>query len=151
MKKSVVCFLLLSILFSCQKKDIVSVETQKDSTASVAKIKKFEMYKMSEMALLMEQMYVENLLLKERISNGKAVGKFPEYYLNSSTSKFTDETDNDIFFKQNATLYLATQKILYTDANNIELHYNKGIDACITCHQEKCGGPIPKIKKLYLK
>ena len=151
MSKFLVICVASILLFSCQKRKVVTVDDKKDSASCVLKEKKFKMYEMSEMAILMEQMYVENLRLKDRISKGEAVGKFPEYYLKIQTSKFTDETDNDVFFKQNASLYLETQKILYTSKNNLEQHYNNGIDACITCHKEKCGGPIPKIMKLYIK
>ena len=145
-------YVVISLLFiSCQKKEIVKVSSVKDSANSNSKEKKFKMYEMSEMAALMEQMYVENLNVKDKITKNKLLGKFPEYYLKINTAKFTDETDNDIFFKQNATLFLAAQKILFSDKNNLKEHYNNGIDACINCHKEKCGGPIPKIKKLYLK
>ena len=145
-------YVVISLLFfSCQKKEIVKVSSVKDSANCNSKEKKFKMYEMSEMAALMEQMYVENLNVKDKITKNKLLGKFPEYYLKINTAKFTDETDNDIFFKQNATLFLAAQKILFSDKNNLKEHYNNGIDACINCHKEKCGGPIPKIKKLYLK
>jgi cytochrome c553 len=89
------------------------------------------------MAGLMEQMYVQNLSVKEKIAKGEAIGEFPEYYLKINTAKFTDEADNDFFFK--------------ADSKNLKENYNAGVDACITCHQKKCGGPIPKIKKLYIK
>jgi hypothetical protein len=38
--------------------------------------KGFQMYEMSEMAALMEQMYVDNLRLKDRIIKGDTIEKF---------------------------------------------------------------------------
>lgn len=138
---------LLFLVFSCQKK-----EEEKEACLPEKKEqgKKFEMYKMSEMAALMEQMYVENKKVKERIIKGEPIGKFPEYYLKIHSSKFTDATDNDSFFKENAAIFITSQKLIYDDPANAKQHYNDGVNACLTCHETKCGGPIPRIKKLYI-
>lgn len=146
MKYFFVVTAVLLFVFSCQKK-----EEEKATCAPEKKEeKKFEMYKMSEMAALMEQMYVENKMVKERIIKGEPVGKFPEYYLKIHTAKFTEESDNDTFFKENAKLYIAAQKLIYDDPKNAKQHFNDGVKACLTCHETKCGGPIPKIKKLFI-
>jgi len=147
MKKALLFSLLLLLFYSCQKKE----EEKKVCTPEKSEGKKFEMYTMSEMAALMEQMYVENERVKDKISKGESLGKFPEYYLKIHTAKFTDESENDDFFKENAKLYIAAQKKVYSDPINVKANFNKGIDACIACHESKCGGPIPKIKKLYIK
>ena len=149
-------FLLLVttlLLFSCKKSDALSVEKSNSTdTSSEKKIgKEFEMYTMSPMAVLMEQMYIHNETTKKKISKGEDIVEFPDYFLTIHTSKFTDETDNDAFFKSNAALFIEAQRKLYSEANNVKENYNLGIDACITCHEKKCGGPIPRIKKLYIK
>lgn len=126
-------------LFSCQKKVEKPIE------------KKLEMYQMSEMATLMEQMYVDNKRLKERIEKSDTIGTFPKFFLKIYSAKFTDESDNDLFFKVKAKEYIAAQQLIYSDSKNATVHFNAGIDACIQCHQQKCGGPIPRIKKLYIK
>lgn len=146
MKKIVhICCVL--ILFSCKKKKEVEVCTDTDSK----KGNKFEMYKMSEMAALMEQMYVENQRLKKRILSKNSIGKFPDYYLRIHSAKFTDDSDNDTFFKEQAENYIKAQKLIYSDSTNAKEHFNAGVDACLKCHEQKCGGPIPKIKKLFIK
>jgi hypothetical protein len=147
MKKLLALVLVLS-LFSCQKKEEKKPEPEKCPSK---KEKKLEMYQMSEMAALMEQMYVDNLRLKERLKKGEAVGEFPEHFLKIYSAKFTDETDNDLFFKVKAKEYIAAQQLIYSDPNNVKEHFNAGVDACLKCHQQKCGGPIPRIKKLYIK
>jgi hypothetical protein len=130
------CFLLIN----CNKKQAIC-----------KKPKQFEMYQASEMALLMEQMYVENAQLKKRILNHEKIGKFPEFFNTIYTSNFTDSTDNDAFFKENAKLYITTQKLIYEDSIHAKTNFNNMVNTCITCHEQKCGGPIVKIKKLYLK
>lgn len=145
--KKVICVVFLFGLFSCQKKE----EKPKEEKCAPANEKKMVMYEMSEMAALMEQMYVDNLRAKKQIIAGEAIGEFPQHFLKIHTAKFTDESDNDTFFKQNAALYIAAQKILYSDSKNAKQHFNEGVDACLQCHKNKCGGPIPRIKKLYIK
>jgi hypothetical protein len=152
MKKSIPFVLLFFItslvLFSCQKKEEKSVEKEKCTTD---KGKKLEMYQMSEMATLMEQMYVDNQRLKERIKKGETIGEFPQHFLKIHNAVMTDSTDNDAFFKEQATKFIAAQELIYKDPKNAKEHFNTGVDACVKCHQQKCGGPIPRIKKLYIK
>jgi hypothetical protein len=148
-------FLILSfsvlLLISCQNKQTEKTEDKEACANDSVKEKKFEMYEMSEMALLMEQMYAHNQQLRLRIIKGDTVGKFPEFFNKIYTAKFTTPSDEDTFFKENADKYIAAQKLIYSETENVKENFNKGVDACITCHKGKCGGPIPRIKKLYIK
>ena len=141
------------IMFSCQKEKQVEttdenvVEKSSDSSAS----EEFEMYEMSEMAALMEQMYVDNQRLKDRIIKGDTIGKFPQHFIKIHNAVMTDEHDKDAFFDEQAQKFIQAQELIYKDPKNAKEHFNKGVDACIQCHQMKCTGPIPRIKKLYIK
>lgn len=145
--KRLLVFVLVLGLFSCQKKE----ENVKQEKCAPSKEKKLEMYQMSEMAALMEQMYVDNQRLKERIKKGDTIGHFPKHFLKIFTAKFTDDADNDAFFKTKAKEYIAAQQLIYSDPKNAVEHFNDGVAVCLACHQQKCGGPIPRIKKLYMK
>lgn len=134
--------ILSVVLFSCSNKS----EIQKN-----AKNSDFEMYKMSEMAALMEQMYVDNQRLKEKIQNADSLGNFPQHFLKIHNAVMTDADDNDFFFEEQAQLFLDAQHKIYENKESVFENYNKAIDACINCHKVKCTGPIPKIKKLYIK
>ena len=139
-----VLVLVLAILFfSCSKK--------KENCALPKKDSKFEMYQMSEMAMLMEQMYADNERLKQRIIKGDTIGKFPQHFLKIHKAVMTDKQENDAFFKTHANAYIASQELIYNDPKNAKEHFNASIDACIKCHEVKCGGPIVRIKKLYIK
>lgn len=154
MKKTALALSIAVLLVGCQKKEASVKQPEKCSdTTAKPEGKQFEMYTMSEMAALMEQMYVENQRVKKQIAKGGPIGEFPAYYNNIHTAAFTDETENDAYFKEKAKSFIAVQKKMYadTDLANAKKNYNAGIDACIACHENKCGGPIPKIKKLYLK
>ncbi|MEI7509773.1 MAG: hypothetical protein WCJ62_09960 [Flavobacterium sp.] len=148
MKKLLLCLLVFITFFSCQKKEDKGAVVNKDNSCS--KEKKFEMYEMSEMASLMEQMYSYNKLIRNRIVKGDTLGKFPQFFNKIYSAKFTTPSDNDDFFKANAKKFIEAQKRIYEDPKNEKANFNKGLDACISCHQGKCGGPIPRIKKLYI-
>lgn len=143
---------LLSFLFflSCNNKENTS---ESCTTTSNAKVNEdgFEMYEMSEMAALMEQMYVDNQRLKDRIIKGDTIGKFPQHFKKIHNAVLTDETDKDLFFNEQAKKFIEAQELIYKEPEKAKEHFNTGIDACIQCHQVKCGGPIPRIKKLYIK
>jgi len=142
-------FLMFITFISCQNKEKkVGVKVKESSCHNE---KKFEMYQVSEMAALMEQMYAYNKQIKDRILNKDTLGKFPDFFNKIYSAKFTTPSDNDIFFKKNAEKYIAAQKLIYSNPKNVKENFNKGLDACIICHQGKCGGPIPRIKKLYIK
>ena len=132
----------LSVLFvSCTNKSEEKVDQPKED---------FEMYEISEMAGLMEQMYVENSRLKERIINNDSLGKFPEYFNKIEKATFTKGKERDDFFNTNAQTFLQLQAEIYT-AIDSKKAFNGMVDQCITCHEVKCGGPIMRIKKLYIK
>lgn len=150
MRKLLLVVVILSLL-SCQKKEEKKTVKSEDKECSSGKGKKMEMYQMSEMAALMEQMYVDNQRLKERITKGDTIGQFPQHFLQIHKAVMTDESDNDVFFKEQAAKFIKAQELIYKDPKNAKEHFNNGVDACIQCHQQKCGGPIPRIKKLYIK
>jgi hypothetical protein len=110
----------------------------------------FKMYEVSEMAALMEQMYVENKQLKERIIKRDTLGSFPVYFLNIERAKLTKGKNRDVFFTKQADTFIAKQMEIYTAKDTIKA-FNAMVDQCIACHEVKCGGPIARIKKLYIK
>lgn len=148
MKRTNFCFLLF-FLFSCQPKH--EQAGPKDGCKKPEKRKKFELYEMSEMSLLMEQMYVDNQRLKVRIQKGDTIGKFPNHFLKIHQAAMTDDGENDVFFKKQAANFIRAQERIYKDPKNAQEHFNNGVDACLNCHQVKCAGPIPRIKKLYIE
>ena len=140
-------------LLSCQKEKQVEANEENvvKKTTDSTTTEEFEMYEMSEMAALMEQMYVDNQRLKDRIIKGDTIGKFPQHFIKIHKAVMTDEHDKDAFFDEQAQKFIQAQELIYKDPKNAKKHFNNGVDACIQCHQVKCSGPIPRIKKLYIK
>lgn len=139
----------LVMAVSCGKKTEEEAVSKEEVPAKAEK--EFKMYEMSEMAALMEQMYADNMRLKGRIMEGDTIGSFPQHFLNIHASVMTDESDNDAFFKEQAAKFLKAQQLIYTDTLNAKKHFNDAVSSCVKCHEQKCEGPIPRIKKLYIK
>ena len=150
MKQFFIVLFTILLLSSCNKQEEKKPVAKKEVPAKTES-KEFEMYEMSEMAALMEQMYVDNQRLKERIKNGDTIGKFPSHFLEIHKSSMTDESENDAFFKKQAEVFINSQKLIYEDPKNAKEHFNAGVSACLACHQVKCAGPIPRIKKLFIE
>lgn len=151
--KNIVAFVVFSVFFiNCNGKievsDKASVLPEEFSSKQQ---KRFEMYEFSEMASLMESMFASNQKLKENIINGSELGTFQDNFLQIHSAVMTDESDNDAFFRQQAKLFISAQQLIFEDKLNAKEHYNNSISACIECHQQKCGGPIPRIKTLYIE
>ncbi len=109
-----------------------------------------QMYEASEMAVLMEQMYVHNKQLREKIIKKDSLGELPKYFLNISEATMTKVKEKDDFFNTKSGFFLKTQSEIY-GSKNTKNSFNTMVDACISCHEVKCGGPIERIKTLYIK
>ncbi|MBW3518730.1 hypothetical protein [Flavobacterium sp. NKUCC04_CG] len=131
---------------SCKevKKDVQQLEQPKAAST-------FIHYEMSEMALLMEQMYVDNMRIKKAILADEAIAdSLPSYYMDLEKATLTDPTDRDLFFTTQLNLFLRAQRLVYEEPQNRKQHFNAMVESCIACHQVKCGGPIERIKKLLI-
>jgi hypothetical protein len=110
----------------------------------------FQMYEASEMATLMEQMYVHNAQLREKIIKKDSLGNLPDYFSKISKATMTKGKERDDFFNEKAAVFIKAQSEIYTSKNTKE-SFNAMVNACISCHEVKCGGPIERIKTLYIK
>ncbi|RLD27182.1 MAG: hypothetical protein DRI75_10135 [Bacteroidetes bacterium] len=112
----------------------------------------YEMYKPSEMAILMNEMYLINEKIKAQILAGEALEEFPEAYLKIHTATLTKPTDRDDFFNSFSELYIDRGREVYNASKDeLVIKYNNAINTCISCHQQKCTGPIPKIQSLLIQ
>lgn len=125
--------------------DPKSKSTQQDHST-------FKLYEMSEMAVLMEQMYVDNQRIRDRIMEGIVLtDSMPSLHQRLFTAVMTDPSDRDLFFETQARAFIQVEEAFYEDPNHqTKAKFNAIVEACLSCHQKKCGGPIPRIKKLLI-
>jgi hypothetical protein len=137
---------VISVLFlSCNQ----DKSKEKNSTCEKPK-EEFQMYEASDMATLMEQMYVHNKQLREKIIKNDSLGNLPEYFSKISKATMTKSKERDAFFNEKVGVFIKAQSEIYTSKNTKE-SFNAMVNACISCHEVKCGGPIERIKTLYIK
>jgi len=142
MQKSLLIFFIFLGLLSCKNGD----EKPKVSNADL------QMYEASEMTILMRQMYEVNKVVKNQIVNKDSLLAFPDDFKRIHTAVLTDPSERDDEFNVLATSFIDLQKeTLSINSDSIIINYNKSINTCIKCHETRCTGPIPKIKKLLIK
>ena len=61
-----------------------------------------------------------------------------------------DAADNDETYQRMANVFIEYEEQMVEDPEHIKQHYNNSVKLCISCHQLKCTGPIPRIKKLLI-
>lgn len=149
MKKIAVILFTCFFVFACQDKK--NENSGVKTNDSIKKETNFQMYEMTELALLMEQMYAYNQQLRSRIIDNDSLGEFPRKFENIHTAVMTDPTENDPFYQEQAAFYLQAQKAIYANPDQAKEKFNTMVESCLACHAKKCGGPIPRIKKLFIK
>lgn len=143
MKYFILIFLVF--LWSCTSKS--ADEQVKDEGQPK---EEFQLYKASEMAVLMEQMYVYNMQLRDKITKKQNLGFEPEFLNKMTTATLTKGKEKDDFFNDKAEVFRVAQAAIFQNSNPVK-SFNTMVDACIACHVVKCGGPIQRIKKLYIR
>ncbi|MGO2358124.1 MAG: hypothetical protein ACTH6S_05450 [Mesonia sp.] len=136
----------LSSLVACNNH--AEVKKEEDVTK---KDEPFQLYQMSEMASFMENMFVDHQRIKDEITAGKKVDTLNYDLSKLFYARMTDSTDRDAEYESMAKLYVEYEEQLMGDSLQQKENYNKAVNMCISCHQKKCTGPIPRIKKLLIR
>lgn len=132
--------LFFLIAFSCKD----NKEVQKGN-------KLYVMAEPSEMTTLMMEMYAYNEGFKKQILDGNLTTGFPERFQSIHSAVLTNPTMKDSSFEAFASEFIEAQKLVFeAPEDELTTHYNNAINACISCHNVKCVGPIPRIKKLLI-
>ena len=143
MKKIVVLIAFIFLIIACN--------TSENKKGNSNKSEQLVMYKPSEMALLMEGMYVSNEKLKEKIIKNEDLGEFIENFSNIHSAVLTDPNDRSSSFDAFSQAFIQNQKAIFTSSKtNVKEQFNMMVNSCVACHKTTCTGPIPKIKKLLI-
>ena len=142
---SIIVFSFL-VLFSCKN-------DKKVVKKSIEKKVEYEMYQPSEMAGLMNAMYVYNQQLKRQIVAGETPNTLPFDLMKLHSAEMSNGKDRTPVWNSFVDVFIDSQKAVADTLSNLELkeRYNSAINNCLACHKTECVGPIPKIKKLLIK
>lgn len=136
---------LVFCLFGCK---------QSENEGEIAKEKiVYDMYQPSEMANLMNEMYAQNLKVKEDIINGIVPIEFPLDFLKIYSAEMSEFKNRNETFQSFSKLFIESERDIFNTESQIpiEERYNNTINLCISCHKTECTGPIPRIQKLLIK
>ena len=78
------------------------------------------------------------------------MGEYPQAFDKLHIAVLTDASDRDAFFNDQAFKFIEAQKAVYNQTENAKENFNKMVNQCLECHAKKCGGPVPRIKKLLI-
>lgn len=141
MRSAYLFILLFLALLGCKN-------TQEEPKEKVELI----MAERSEMALLMNEMYAFNESIKQQIIEGTLSTSYPDKFDNIHSAVLTNPSARDLNFESYSKLFLEAQKQIFeSPQEELITRFNNSINACISCHNVKCVGPIPRIKKLLIK
>lgn len=105
----------------------------------------------AELAIIMRGMAEHSELMKGAIQKGEALPLQPEILERLKTAERTDKNIDAQIYNSHVDVYMAQLSQLYGAApQERPKYFNATIDACISCHENFCHGPIKRIRKLYL-
>jgi hypothetical protein len=104
----------------------------------------------SELAWLMRQMYDDSEKIRTAILNNSLPNDFRKKFKSIHTATPTDMSVKGEVFDHSAKAFLQTLDKFYTNKENQVENFNLVVNACVSCHQNYCPGPIKRIKKLSI-
>lgn len=143
------CLFGASFFVACQQNEKAVKDEQ--SNTQVKEEKSLKMKEASELALLMRDMYDQNLDLRERIIKGDIPKSFPEDFIKIHSAESAEDLNET--FDALAKEYIANIEAI-TEAESKEegiKAYNQMVSTCASCHTIYCQGPLAKIKKMRIK
>lgn len=142
----VLSFCLGVLINACSNNESPKVA---NSTEANAVIK--DPNKPKPMALMMRQMAANADSMKAKLLRGEGLDSlsfpFIRFYLVEPTDKNVLEPQ---FFK-NANVYKNAHKAIFDHSKEQKKYYNLMINACISCHENYCSGPLRRITKMPIK
>lgn len=146
MKKLFALGAILALVIAC------STTTSENKTDSAAACKKpVNPNGDSELAILMREMANWTDSAKAALQNGKAIPASPASFNTILYAKRTDPDIDETVFNPHANLYLAQVEQFKNAGKDDQVRfYNSMVNACVSCHENFCGGPLKRINKMFL-
>lgn len=107
----------------------------------------------SELAQLMEDMFVLSLSWKERVQKGEDLGKYPVAFDKLKTATPTNDNQKDpVSFDPFADDFIRRTQEMLNAPKEEQLHkYTLYVEGCSNCHSSMCSGVLKRIKLLKIE
>ncbi len=154
MKKLIIggCLIGASFFVACQQQTTTSEAPATSEEKSA--VKEYDLKQESELSMLMQKMYEDNLELKAQIEEGIIPESFPEdfYHIHDAVATKGMLKDRTIFDGMAKSYMQSMENITKaSDTRQAKLAYNQMVQSCASCHSVYCQGPLPKIHKMRIK
>ncbi len=114
--------------------------------------KKKQEYTDSELTLLMREMEIEMMEVKEQIKKGEKPNISNIYQKILSSHSTEPQKSASAEFKLYAESFLSALETLEkSNPESLSEKYELMVTTCMNCHRSMCPGPMVRIEKLYLK
>jgi len=140
LNKSLVFILLLIGVFSCSEKEEQKAEPVLTNLQE------------APLAILMREMFLDMEEIKISVESGKAIKNYLKKHNGIMTARATDPKVKDMSFDLMAKGYMESLRVLENSSPELLLaNYKILYSYCISCHENKCPGPIKKITNLQIE
>lgn len=116
----------------------------------VACTQRADMYDSSELSTLMREMEQFSKDSREKLLKGERIGSIPEDIWNLQNKEATRGEHKEETFQALTKPYLQALKGIERGDSQV-YWYNASINACRSCHNNYCGGPLVVINQLNIE
>lgn len=112
---------------------------------------KARLYKRSELSLLMRKMHDAAKDLKKNLSDSTMRMEYKELFEEIQSAQVSDLELKENNFDAFAFAWQESWKDFLAEKDEPEQAFNRMVDQCLNCHNNRCPGPIRKIKRLKIE
>ncbi|GEM_PF-115310 len=146
MNRWISLFVILCIAWACA--DAPPTASAREAEVK-PKVKKVTGMERSELALLMREMHDRLQLVSDSLEQGLEVHPgFLEEFKAIHTATATQPSKIDDVYRGMADHFLTNYQRFESSQEDQKATFNSAIDACLSCHQQKCTGPMKIIRRL---
>ncbi len=109
-----------------------------------------DMYDPSELSILMRDMENFSKEAKTKLENGETIDSIPASFWDLKHKEATRDEHKEDVFQSLTNPYLSALKGIERGDSQL-YYYNASIDACRSCHNSYCGGPLVVINQLNIE
>lgn len=112
---------------------------------------KARLYKRSELSLLMRKMHDAAKDLKKNLSDTTMRMEYKELFEEIQTAQASDLELKENNFDAFAYAWQESWKDFLAEKDHPKEAFNRMVDQCLNCHNNRCPGPMRRIKRLKIE
>ena len=144
---SILVFVSIGILINACSNNQKPASEAKSTDSSAAQTIK-DPNNPKPMALMMRQMAANADSMKAKLLRGESLDSLSFPFIRFDLVEPTDKNVLEPQFFKNADVFKSAHKAAFEHPKEQKKYYNLMINACISCHENYCSGPLRRIRKM---